>query len=258
VIPGFAPNGALQSAHVLGWIDNTHLLLMIDLSTGFAFPPLESASVAPSTAAGAPAIPPLAAAAPRGASTDRHALTAPFTPPHSSNQPETIATVDITTGGGYTIATLPAGSLAALSPDGTQVIVQNSCVSACIAAALTTEIIDTRTGAVHSLPQIDKVIAPSVAFVWDPLGDYVAATTGGAPSDHPTVYVADIQHDSAGPSTPGFVIGWSPDGRSLLVGDAAAIGGTATKARFTMPGTNGNPVALPQAMVAFIGWVRTA
>ncbi|HEY7781759.1 MAG TPA: hypothetical protein VIC85_16290 [Ktedonobacterales bacterium] len=263
VFPGFASNGALQSAHVLGWIDNTHLLLMIDLSTGFSFPPLGTASVAPAVAAasgamggerlgaGAPGLGPRALGAP---------LVGPLSPPRSSNAPQTLATVNITTGAGFTIATIPAGSVAALSPDGTQVVVQNSCVVSCIAGTLTTEVVDTHTGAVHSLPQSDKAIAPSAAFVWNPTGPSFAATVATnqqTPADW-KVAVVDTQTDSATTVRSGaFIIGWSPDGQTLLEGDATGVGSTATKAWLVAPGASATPVLLRQRIVAFIGWVRT-
>jgi hypothetical protein len=190
------------------------------------------------------------------------ALAAPLSP-----EQEALVTVDITNGATYTIATIPPGTLVALSPDGTEVVAQYTCGQGCAAQGLPTEVIDMRTGAVHALPTSDKLIAGSSAFTWNPQDTAFAATlaTGSSGPTPPQWHIAlvDVQHDSATTlRASSFAIGWAPDGSTLLVGDAAILnnGGASggDKVWFVTPGSGGSPVALPQPMVAFIGWVRTA
>jgi hypothetical protein len=266
LIPGFENNGALANSHIVGWIDDSHLLLLVS-GNGWALPPLPKAAPtsAPTpspTLGGTPAaMMPLPVAQSDAPLRDRSALSAPISSPRSSNQPQFLATMDITTGIGYSIADVPAGSQLALSPDGTHVVVQNSCVVGCIASSLITELIDTHTGAVHSLPTSDAVIAPTGRFVWQPGANAFAATIA-TPPQQPNqwkVALVDAQHDAAHIVRAGaFAIGWSPDGQALVLGDAATIGYGGTKVWLVTPASAGASVTLPQPMVAFIGFVRTA
>lgn len=233
----------LATAQILGWRDNTHLVLVASANNGPVGTPLPGGT----------------------GSVGGSALAAPLSP-----EQEALVTVDVATGAAYTIATIPPGTLVALSPDGTQVVAQNTgntCAQACSSQTLTMEVIDTRTGAVQSLPASEKAAPGAIAINWNPQGASFAATidqgsTGTAPPRWRVVLV-DTANDSAWTARTGdFAVGWSPDGSALLIGDASHIGGDGTDDGTQVwgmaPGSGGAPVALPKLMVAFIGWVRTA
>jgi hypothetical protein len=240
-VPGAeSPTSPLASARILGWRDNTHLVLVASANNGPVGTPLPGGT---GSVSGSPLLAPLSA------------------------EQEALVALDITNGATYTIATIPPGTLVALSPDGGRIVADYPCGVGCNAQGLPTEVIDTGTGAVHALPTSDKAITGSAAFIWNPQDTAFAATLGrGSTGNTPpewSVEVVDSQHDSASTlRANAFAIGWAPDGSALLVGDAAilnnggAFGGD--KAWFVTPGSGGSPVALPLPMVAFIGWVRTA
>lgn len=260
-IPGQDTNGVLASSHILGWIDASHLALEVSSQNGYTPPPLPGATPPPGGTPSGMLPQPVAHSAP--AASGREHGAAPLNQTSAGPPAALLATVDINTGTAYTIARLRQGAQVALSPDGTQVVAQNNCVGVCADAPLVTEVIDTRTGSVRKLPTSDAAINPTANFIWNPHADTFAATvepSAQAPANW-KVSLVDAQHDSVQTMRTGaFAIGWSPDGGTLVVGDAAGLGrsSSSTKVWLVATITGSAAVPLPQPVVAFIGFVRTS
>lgn len=264
---GANTESAVSSAHILGWINACQLALVVSTQS-FQFPQMVPGATAPAvcgTPVAGMVAPPAAQAGLAGGAAmhDGPMLAAPAAAPRSGHDTVSLAVVNVHTGEAYTIAALKQGGQEALSPDGKQVVAQNSCVGVCPDSPLVTEVISTATGATHALPTSDAAIAPTAAFVWNPQADAFAATVNTNPHTAGAylwqVSLVDAQHDVAqAVRASAFAVGWSPDGQALVVADGSGLGSKGAKLWLVAPGSGKAPIALPQPSVAFIGFVRTS
>jgi hypothetical protein len=266
LVPTTGANGILSGAHVVGWLDAVHLLVFAS-SNNIQLPPLPTATSTPT----ASRFPNVASAAALSEMRPNHrspktygANLAPSVARSalSAGGNGLVATVDVITGTAYAIATIPYPAQVALSPDATQLVAEYYCNQGCTSPALATETVDTATGALHPLPHSDTAIAPAGNFLWQPGAHTFAVTTvqAGQPTVPVQVSLVDAQQDSSHTLRPGaFALAWSPDGQLLALGDTTGLstGTGATRVWLVSP-TAGTNLALPEPVVAFIGFVRTA
>lgn len=236
-------NGPLAQSHAIGWLDNTHVLLMTT-GGGSALLPVSSQSTPVSS----------------GNVPGNSALTSRLTAPRSSNGDFSLATVDIVTGEAFEITRVPGTAVVALSPDGKEIEASSGCTGAC--TSLPPEVVDTATGLIHQLPNSSPSIMLQVMAMWQPgTANLAVAIASASTATTWQTWLVDTQHDSARQLRPDvYTIAWSPDGQYLLLGDEVTLqkDHNQTYMDVVSPSGAAAPAMIPHQMAAFIGFVKTA
>jgi hypothetical protein len=268
------PHSPLGIAHVMGWIDASHLALLSDQSASGFTPlptPVPSPTAVPSptitaspTVSGSPTAPTSHATTPSGPPAGG-ALNAPAASPLSS--PTTaVVTLDVRTGDANLIVDAGQDTIPSLSPDGKFVLLSSSGFCApgpCPGpTAGNAALVDTSTGQIHALVDSITLLPPTGTFFWSPDALSVAQTIPSKVSapDSWLVNVVDLEQGAGATLRPGvFALGWSPDGKTIVVGNVTTISEGAVQAsaiQVASPTTA--PTALPGKMTEFLGFVKTA
>lgn len=283
LVPKTLAPGALSSAHVLGWIDSTHLAL-VSYQGASQFTPLPTptaaATAAPTavpTVTASPTVSPTTTkkggkASPRPAGQAGYGALTPLAANPLSSSGVAVVTLNVQTGDAFLISdgggqgdnqTHPVPSL---SPDGKYILLSSTgpcspdpCTDSTSGNAA---LVNTTTGEMHVFPNSTTLIPPVGSFAWSPDSLAVAQTISTNSNDPNSwlVNVVDLEQGSSVTIRSGvFGFGWSPDGKTIVVGDAGAIGEGKTQASAILaasPATT--PVALPGKVVEFLGFVKTA
>jgi WD40-like Beta Propeller Repeat len=274
LVPGTSGVGALAYAQVLGWIDAKHVLLLTT-GSGSALPPLPTPTASPTphvtptaTATTSPTAQPTTTGTSSGQGStagfaSRASIGALLSVPRSSG-PRPIAMVDVASGQAFEVYRLPPVSYPYLSPDGKEILVTGGggCAPCTDPQQGGPLLIDTATGKVHALPSSGALLPPTATIVWSADSSAVAVTLPDK-SDQPDRWIVDAivpVHDTGETlRTGGFAVAWSPDGQTVLVGDATGLNAGAAKVWLQSPASPGSQAAtLPQVMVEFLGFVRTS
>lgn len=164
----------------------------------------------------------------------------------------TFGALDLASGAFRAIATLPPEPIVHVAPDGRHAVVQDSSHPGAV------EVVETATGQMRQLPTISHA-AGGLFFkaAWQPGAQVVAVNTSGSGPESPRALLLDLGKDEATwlPSD-GEVLGWAPDGGPLIISSV----GNALRAVSPIPqyAQSFQYVALTQAAVAFLGFIRTA
>jgi hypothetical protein len=180
---------------------------------------------------------------------------------------ETVAALDIATGQQRVIVTLTKAGYGVfhyrLSPDGARLLAWNSAISGQSFTAIFRNY-DTKTGAVHKLPNSLKAVGPNISAVaWKPGAASVAIASGANETHDLKLWLVDAAGDTASSLGTAYPLGWLTDGSQLIMSSANASklgGGPYTISAVSFPAT-GAPVrvTLTDKAMSFpwLGLVRT-
>lgn len=248
LVPRTQDTGELAYSILQGWFDDTHILAQVNMA---AVGGAQGAVGGPSVAAhlAAPALAGVALA------------------PRSSS-PKVLAVVDVRTGQARAIYPGATGGLLGpvvtmVSPDNAIGILTNQACAGCTVQAGISRV-TLATGQTAPLPNITAATNGQLAYAtWQP-GTHLLVTLGSSDVRDPNalLLLVDIDHDTVTTVGKGvYPIVWSPDGRTLVAGDLAALGSLVTE--YPLYGIepvspSGRKITLTQHMQTFLGLVKTA
>ncbi len=185
-----------------------------------------------------------------------------YTPPGG---PHPLVSINVLTGEELPIA-IPVNwfpTLIVHNTDPYALIVPNK--SQCCPPATGSALLDLKTDQVTQLPNITHTLGEIlIPAVGNPASStpILASAPGVLEDARAQLYLADLLADSATPIATGVVpLGWTPDGKTLLVAQtASANGGLPGHAAYalTPPAAGATPLVIAQKLQTFIGFVRTA
>ena len=262
-------NQYLPSKHVIGWIDSNHLAVQT-FQGGYAFPPLPTPTA---TAALSPTPSGAATASPTGhtASPPIAALSAAhgdLLADRLSSESNAIITLNVQTGAAYLLMNSAYQSaLWSLSPDG-KTLLESWPPSVCAPDPCGSQdqggaaLIDTSTGQRQVLPNSTSLVPSTGTFVWNHDSLTVAQSIPDEPSQPGSwlINIIDLEQVSAITlRTNAFALGWSPDGRRIVVADSTTLGdGKAPAWAISAASPSSTPTRLAGQMTVFLGFVKTA
>lgn len=239
-----------------GWLDADHLLITM-----------------PQTGPSSSITPPIARAG--GTASAARTLDTPL-PSSLSSGPDTYYVLDVAAG---TIQaangiTVPAGwTISIPLPGTTEALVEAgepgaSCGAPCPDGqpAYNDALLDYATGQITQLPKINGVAGGNILSyaVVDPVAGsgLFVATPYVTQSSPMQLFLFDPAHDGARPLATGhFAVDWTPDGQTLLLGDAASQysnTGAGALSTLNIHAEQVQPTAIGQDMVQYLGLVRSA
>jgi hypothetical protein len=240
----------------VGWLDADHLLIIM-----------------PQTGPSSSITPPIART--DGGASETRTLDMPL-PSSLSSGPYTYSVLDVATG---TIQaangiTVPAGwTISIPLPGTTEALVESgepgaACGAPCPGGTpvMTYALLDYATGQITQTPKINGVAGGNILSyaVVDPVagsGLFVAAPYA-TQSTIMQLFLFDPANDGARPLATGhFAVDWTPDGQTLLLGDAASQysnTGTGALSTLNIHAEQAQPTAIAQDMVRYLGLVRSA
>jgi WD40-like Beta Propeller Repeat len=272
-IPQTQSPSPLSYSHVIGWIDSNHLAVVNSQGSSL-FSPLPTATAAPTataTAVTTPAVTPSPSGTtsrdvPGGASVASTGAQDLAAHVPGSSDGNSVLTLNISSGQANLLVGMDPGALFSLSPDGTTLLASSN--GGCAPGPCpgptggNAALVNTTTGQMQVLQTSVALLPPVGSFYWSPDSLSVAQTIPSKPSD-PSGWLVNVV-DLEGASgvtlrTEAFALGWSPDGKSIIVADSAGVTqGQAQAQAIQAASPSSTPATLPGKVTDFLGFVKTA